>query len=182
VQNIIAGRGCLSQKKKKKKRRKKMENFDLNNPGNLNPDLKDIARANQPQQNPPRQEIPRYTPDEKKIAIKKFDERPVVKENGIKAYDSKKYSTIPKWMKPLAITGIIAVVIVAISIFMIAWIIASDGTLLNPISMVCGNHSITCEGIEVPAQNFSCDCGEVVCGNLTCIFPNEINVNMNNGT
>jgi hypothetical protein len=126
--------------------------YNLNDSNNLNPQIKN---------------------DE---LISKWNETPEVKEKGIKAIDTKKRIDIDKRKFDIiifmAFIGVIGMLIIAGAVCFYCYMLHQDGTMLNPVELVCGNTSIivpdtnNCPVPVIPACP-SLTCPDVTCGNTT---------------
>ena len=145
-----------------------MEEFNLNNPNNLNPDI------NQPM----------YQPLKKEGIIKEFNNRPKVKNRKIKAIDTEKSSEISNkslgFLKLFSILGILAIIILAGGVGTYVYILYNDGTTLNPIEMVCSdvNLNTTCGDNNCPDIPKCPDCN-LECSDVECNFPSTLDINLN---
>ena len=139
-----------------------MEEFNLNDPRNLNPDIRSLKDV--------------------ESRIEEWNNKPEVKENNIEAIDKNKYEKISKpslnIMKIMAFFGVIALLIIAGYFAIAGWTLYNDGTFINPVNLVCGNVTLNCEP-QSCVNECKKDCPACVC---ECDFPNEINVNIKNGT
>jgi len=137
--------------------------FNLNDPRNLNQPLNPLPTTPPP-----------ITPENKKQVIKRWNDKPENKGNGIKAVDEKSYN----WTRRLAIVGVIAFIVLVAAVVMVAVTIWNDGTLLDSIELVCGDN--TCS--EIPECPLCPNC-DVACGDSFCPeFPDTINIFLNNET
>lgn len=114
--------------------------MELNDPYNLNPQYKPL-----PKTEPSSEEITQWN---KKVENK-----------GVRA------DRIWKWnfWQAMGVIGIIAILIVAGSLGVWAWTIYQDGTMVNPISLVCSPN------ITLQERQNTCTCGEckpII--NITC--------------
>lgn len=126
-------------------------------------------------------QIPIFSKEKKAEEIKNWNEKPVIKENNIKAVDANGYS----WLKTLAFIGIIALIIIAVGVGTWGYTIWKDGTLVP--NFICPNQSITisdqgCSNtqkcgdcnpqINITLPNYLANCP--VCNCPTCRSINEV--------
>lgn len=131
------------------------DDFSLNDKSNLNPSVGNNYFP---------EDVKKLTREEKKVGIENWNNKPINKNNGIKAVD-----TSSLWLKNIAMFTLIIIAIAAIIFAYIAW---KDGTLLPNLNCIsspvdCGNTTVE------PTQ---CNCGNLTCPNITMpnitIIPN----------
>jgi len=152
------------------------DEFNLNDKNNLNPDV--------PKFKPLPTEVPIETKGSitKEEQINHWNNKPEIKNNKIKAIDTEVYDEIKKGnhklIKFLSVIGIIALLVIAGSVGMFAYLAYTDGTLLEkPLELVCGDN--TC-GENNCVNECNKICGNVTCGD--CIFPEELVISYKNET
>ena len=111
-------------------------------------------------------EFRKYDEKEKEERIKDWNGTQQVQRNGIEAFDTSKSKIITNgqyaWIKSFALIGLLALLVIAISSGTFGYIAWQDGTLLNPVALVCGNLSI--DENSIVCEPTSCDCSP----SLTC--------------
>lgn len=152
------------------------EEFNLNDPNNLNPVITPVFKP-LPQSSVEEMEV------NKEEKIKRWNEKPEVKNNNIEAIDKNKFEKIGKkkleLFKILAPFGILSLVVIAIVAGIYGWTIYKDGTLLSPVNMVCGN--LTCEKQECTFPNIP-ECAEHPCVNNCNLSCGDTTIKIVNGT
>lgn len=109
----------------------------------------------------------KYDEEEKAKKIDDWNKDPQVKKNGIKAYDTDKSKVVTNnqysWIKSFAFIGILALLVIAGCVAVFGYIAYQDGTLLNPVELVCGN--VTIDENAIVCEPTSCDCSpSLICG------------------
>lgn len=118
--------------------------------------------------------------------IRRWNEEPMVKKNGIRAIDTEKETVIGNkkyaWIKSTSIIGVIALIIIAGAGGIFAYLAWNDGTLLSPIEVI---NNVTCGDTVIPECPSIIECPIMECPNVqcgACTFPDSLEVTIVNGT